>query len=104
MTVSKGPQIIWNERRPWGTENKAQESFNQNERKCSEIFVKFERNPLKNGQPNLYRDDNQDYLKAEDISVQEAIHLFRYRVKIANFKENSVQKSGIKDVLSVLST
>jgi hypothetical protein len=34
----------------------------------------------------------QDYLKAEDISVQEARNLFQYRVRVANFKENFGQK------------
>ena len=34
----------------------------------------------------------QDYLKAEDILVEEVRHLFRYRVKVANFKENFGQK------------
>ena len=34
----------------------------------------------------------QDYLKAEDISVQEARNLFKYSVKVANFKENFGEK------------
>ena len=43
--------------------------------------------------PSIYRDD--DYIKAEDISVQEVRILFRYRVKLANFKENQkIQNKG----------